>query len=24
VLKHPGWTEAVAASPLKDHFLTAM
>jgi len=24
VLKHPGWAEAVAASPLKDHFLTAM
>ena len=24
VLKHPGWAEAVAASPLNDHFLTAM
>ena len=24
VLKHPGWTEAVASSSLRDHFLTAM
>ena len=23
-LKHPGWTEAVASSPLRDHFLIAM